>query len=71
MSRISIGEKTLERERKRAPTYLYDLRRLVGRYSLGQERKFIYSTMATRECRKHGISLRIQARSSGNQIFRV
>ena len=47
MRRISVGEKTLERERERAPTYLYDLRRSVGRNSSGQERKFIYSTRAT------------------------
>ena len=36
-----VGEKTLERERKRAPTFLYDLRRSIGRNSSGQEQKFI------------------------------
>ena len=60
-----------ERERERALTFLYELRRSVGRNSLGQERKFIYLTRATSGYRKHGISLRIQARSSGNQRFRV
>ena len=71
MSRISTGEKTLERERERAPTSFYDLQRSVGRNSLGQERKFIYLMRATSGYRKHGISSMIQARSSGNQRFRV
>ena len=61
----------LERERERAPTFLYYLRRSVGRNLLGQKRKFIYSTKATRRYQKHGISPSIQARSSGNQGFRV
>ena len=69
MSRISTGEKTLERERERALTSLYDLRRLVGRNS--SEQKFIYLTRATHGYQKHRISLRIQMRSSGNQMFRV
>ena len=55
-----------ERGGERAPTSLYDLRRSVGQNLSGQERKFIYSTRATCEYRKYGISLRIQARISGN-----
>ena len=35
----------------------------------GQERKFIYSTRATREYQKHEISPRIQVRSSKNPKF--
>ena len=49
MRRISVGEKTLEREGKRAPTSLYNLQRSVSRNSSGQELKFIYSTRATIE----------------------
>ena len=60
-----------EREKERAPTSLYDLWRSGGRNSSGQKRNFIYSTRATRGYQKHGISLRIQLRSSGNQRFRV
>ena len=59
------------REGKRALTSLFDLWRSVGRNSSGQERKFIYSTSATCGYQKHNISLRIQARSSGNQGFQV
>ena len=55
------GEKILERERERerAQTPLYDLRRSVGRNSSSRKRKFIYLMRATRGYRKHGISLRI------------
>ena len=60
-----------ERVEREAPTSLYFLRSSVARFSLGQERKFIYSAGATRGYRKHGILPRIQARSSGNQRFRV
>ena len=62
------AEYVKERE---ASTSLYDLRSLVAWFSSGQERKFIYSTRATRGYRKHGISPRIQARSLENQRFRV
>ena len=77
--KISFGQKMRgfllggkrERRRERALTSLYDLRRSVGQNSSRQERKFIYSIRATRGYRKHEISPRIQARSSGNQRFRV
>ena len=62
-------KKKKKRERGEAPTSLYDLRRLVGQFSLGQELKIICSTKATRGYRKHEISPRIQVKSSGNQGF--
>ena len=50
-------EKDEREERKmEAPTSLYDLRRLVGRFSSGQELKIICSTKATRGYQKHEIS---------------
>ena len=70
MSIICTGEKTLETERERAPTSLYDLRRSVGRNSSGQEQKFIYLTRATHGYRKHEILPMIQMRSLENQRFR-
>ena len=50
---------------------IYDLWRSSGRISSGQDLKFIYSTRATRGYKKHEISLRIRAKSLGNQRFRV
>ena len=44
-------------------SYLFYTRSFDRRNSSGQERKFIYSTRATREYQKHGISPRIQVRS--------
>ena len=60
-----------EKEEREAPTSLYDLRRLVGRFSSGQELKIICLTKAMHGYRKHEISLRIQVRSSENQGFWV
>ena len=48
---------------------LFDIRSFVRCNSSVQERKFIYSTRATREYQKHGISSRIQVRSSENPKF--
>ena len=48
---------------------LFDTRSFDRRNSSSQERKFIYSTRATREYQKHGISQRIQVRSSENPKF--
>ena len=48
---------------------LFDTRSCDRRNSSGQERKFIYSTRATREYQKHGISPRIQVRSLENPKF--
>ena len=48
---------------------LFDTRSF-DRWNLsGQERKFIYSTRATCEYQKHGISPRIQVRSLENPKF--
>ena len=58
-------EKSGEKEERKTPTSLYDLRRSVGRFSSGQELKIICSTKATRGYRKHEISFRIQVKSSG------
>ena len=55
---------------RESQTSLFDPRSFVGRNTSGQEQKFIYLTRATRGYRKHGISLRIQARSSRNQRSR-
>ena len=63
--------KEREREKKEIQTFLFDLQSFVNRNLLGKEGKFIYSTRATCGYRKHGISSRIQVRSSGNQRFRV
>ena len=49
----------LERERRKTPPSLYDLRRSGGRNSSSQDLKFIYSTRATRGYRQHAISLKI------------
>ena len=48
---------------------LFDTRSFDRRNSSGQERKFIYSTKATREYQKHGILPRIQVRSSEKPKF--
>ena len=48
----------------------FDICSFDSRNSSGQERKFIHSTRATREYKKHGISPRIQVRSSENLKFR-
>ena len=64
-------ERERERKKKEIQTSLFDIRSFTDRNSLGQERKFIYSMRVTHGYRKHRISLRIQARSSGNQRFRV
>ena len=45
---------------------LFDTWSFDRQNSSGQERKFIYSTRDTREYQKHGISPRIQVRSSKN-----
>ena len=47
----------------------FDIRSFDRRNSSGQERKFIYSTRATHEYQKHGISPRIQVRSAKNPKF--
>ena len=60
-----------ENENKKMKTSLFDPRCSVGPNSSGQEWKFIYLTRAMCGYRKHGISPRIQARSSGNQRFWV
>ena len=65
-----IGGKKKE-EKREAPTSLYDLRRSMGRFSLGQELKIIYSTKAMCGYQKHEISPRIQVKSSENQGFQV
>ena len=51
-------------------SFLFDTWSFDRRNSSGQEQKFIYSTRATREYQKHGISPRIQVRSSENPNFR-
>ena len=58
-------------EKKKKKTSLFDLRSVFYWNSSGQERKFIYLTRTTCGYRKHEILLKIQARSSGNQRFRV
>ena len=60
-----------KKNKKKIKTSLFDPLSYVGRNSSGQERKFIYSTRAMCGYQKHRISPRIQARSSGNQRFRV
>ena len=48
---------------------LFDAGSFDRQNSSGQERKFIYSTRATRAYQKHGISPRIQVRSLKNPKF--
>ena len=62
------GEKRVERE---TLTSLYDLRRLVARFSSSQELKSIYATRAMRGYRKQRIFPKIQAKSLGDRGFRV
>ena len=47
---------------------LFDIQSFDRRNSSGQEQKFIYSTRATREYQKHGISSRIQVKSSKKNL---
>ena len=49
---------------------LFDIRSFDRWNSSDQGRKFIYSTRATREYKKHRISSRIQVRSAENPKFR-
>ena len=58
----------MERE---ALASLYDLRKSSDRISLSQVLKFIYSMRTTHGYQKHEISLRICAKSLGNQRFQV
>ena len=51
-------------------SFLFDTQSFDRRNSSGQERKFIYSTRAMREYKKHGILPTIQVRSSENPKFR-
>ena len=60
-----------EKEEREAPTSLYNLQRLMGRSSSGQELKNICLTMDMRGYQKHEILPRIQVKSSGNQGFWV
>ena len=49
----------LEREGRKSPPSLYDLRRSGGRNPSSQDLKFIYSTRATRGYRQHAVSPKI------------
>ena len=62
------GEERVERE---AQTSLYDLRSFVARFSSSQEIKSIYVMRVMLGYRKQRISPKIQAKSSGDRVFRV
>ena len=64
-------KKRREKEKREAPTSLYNLWRLVGRFSSDQELKIIFLTKAMRGYRKHKILSRIQVKSLRNQGFWV
>ena len=51
----------LERERREAPSSLYDLRRSGSRNLSSQDLKFIYSMRATGGYRQHSVSMKISS----------
>ena len=74
-----VSDRDGEGERKRENRFffifsfffsLFDILSFDRRNSSSQERKFIYSMRATCDYQKHGISPRIQVRSSENPKFR-